>query len=655
MARAATAWGISAALSALALACTERGSLPQLDADLRVDARPDAGDGASCRHDIECADRIACSIDRCVAGECRHDPCVDCCPEGLTCELPLGCVREPEPCTSDGDCRDAIRCTLDACRDRRCEHRPENGLCARGEICLPAVGCIPEPPSSCERADDCRVAACVGEWDCEPEFGCEFVAVVDCDDGDACTDDACVEELGGCVHAPRDVDRDGFGDAACDGGDDCDDADASVHPGATEACSDGIDQDCDRRIDEGCCTPGVCTTACGTSGTIECPAGACVPPPETCNGRDDDCDGVADEGFECVRGGSEACATDCGSSGTRACDEACAWGICTPPAEVCNGRDDDCDGVADEGFACVRGESSACPTLCGSVGTRTCGADCRWDLCAPPPESCNGVDDDCDGACDDGYACCQGSVRDCSALGFFRGTAICRPDCGGFDTSTCSNCGNGRRDAGEQCDGADLGGASCTSIGMGFGGGTLRCAPGCVYDPSGCTRCGNGAIDPGEQCDGSNLGGASCTSIGMGFSGGTLRCSPSCSYDTSACTRWDPSGVYWLTPAPRYMCAYFFGAYLVNFDGSTMTFADGGTLLTVSVTGLPCTMSGGSPRATRSFDVSCTAPGSCTETYRLTGTFSDDDTWSGTFSATYIGGGACLDCTSRSWTVTGRR
>jgi hypothetical protein len=46
--------------------------------------------------------------------------------------------------------------------------------------------------------------------------------------------------------------------------------------------------------------------------------------------------------------------------------------------------------------------------------------------------------------------------------------------------------------------------------------------------------CGNGAIDSGEQCDGSNLNGESCSSLG--FSGGTLSCSNSCTFNTSGCS-----------------------------------------------------------------------------------------------------------------------
>jgi hypothetical protein len=46
--------------------------------------------------------------------------------------------------------------------------------------------------------------------------------------------------------------------------------------------------------------------------------------------------------------------------------------------------------------------------------------------------------------------------------------------------------------------------------------------------------CGNGGLDPGEQCDGSNLDGQTCQSLGFG--GGTLACS-NCAFDTSRCCK----------------------------------------------------------------------------------------------------------------------
>src|SRR5690606_13387545 len=130
---------------------------------------------------------------------------------------------------------------------------------------------------------------------------------------------------------------------------------------------------------------------------------ACAPPAETCNGMDDDCDGAPDDGFACALGASVSCTTSCGTTGSGACTSACAipsGAACTPPAEVCNGVDDDCDGTRDEGFACAAGQSASCTTSCGSTGTGTCTSACMPaapSACALPAESCNGIDDDCDG------------------------------------------------------------------------------------------------------------------------------------------------------------------------------------------------------------------------------------------------------------------
>lgn len=704
-------WALALTLAAGAGACAVR-SDGGLDATLGLDVHlPDTGPPPGlCARDLDCADRIACTIDHCEGGACTHEPCADCCMGSLVCDEILGCVPAPQPCTTDGECRDAFPCTLDRCRDRSfCEHLPESALCGPREVCLGAVGCIEEPPSSCVEDADCASRnACAAVWRCEPEFGCAFVSALDCDDGDACTVDACDRDAG-CVHEAPDADGDGFVDAGC-GGPDCDDEEDTVSPSAPELCGDGVDQDCDVSVDEGCCEAGLaCSTGCGSSGTTSCApdgsSGPCLAPVETCNGVDDDCDGMRDE--ECCAAGSP-CTTACGSTGSTVCAPDGA-ARCVPPAEICNDRDDDCDTSIDDGFACRVGASMSCTTTCGSTGTRACLPGCVLDAtCAPPAEICNGVDDDCDASCDDGFACCAGSTRACSTVGFFSGTALCRGDCSGFDTSACTNCGNGTRDAGEACDGIDLGGASCTSLGAGFSGGALRCAAGCALDTSGCSRCGNGALDAGEACDGTNLAGATCSSLGMGFapggtlacglgcafvtagcsrcgngaidageacdganlggasclsvsggfSGGTLTCTPGCALDTSGCTRptpWSPTGTYTISPSVSYMCASFFGVSLVDFSFASVGFADDGATLTATGTGLPCAPTGGSPRSspTRSFDLACTAPGSCAETYRFVGMFTTDHAWTGTFIATYAG--SCLDCVMQSRPISGAR
>ena len=101
-----------------------------------------------------------------------------------------------------------------------------------------------------------------------------------------------------------DQDGDGFG-AYCPAGPDCRDGDRAVNPDAQELC-DGVDNDCDRSADEGygagqACVVGV--GACARVGVVVCAedgvsaacgAAAGAPAEELCNGLDDDCDGVVD-------------------------------------------------------------------------------------------------------------------------------------------------------------------------------------------------------------------------------------------------------------------------------------------------------------------------------------------------------------------------
>jgi hypothetical protein len=93
-------------------------------------------------------------------------------------------------------------------------------------------------------------------------------------------------------------------------------------------------------------------------------------------------------------------------------------------------------------------------------------------------------------------------------------------------------CGNGALDPGEQCDGTNLGGQTCLSLG--YTGGTLTCQSDCTLDASGCAVCGNGVRESGEACDGSDLGSANCSQANC--TGGTPVCSATCTVDFSTCS-----------------------------------------------------------------------------------------------------------------------
>jgi len=105
------------------------------------------------------------------------------------------------------------------------------------------------------------------------------------------------------------------------------------------------------------------------------------------------------------------------------------------------------------------------------------------------------------------------------------------------EVKTVDACGDGiiQAEEEEECDGVELGGASCESLG--FHGGALSCAADCTLDLSACEdagRCGDGEVQSlDEDCEGSDLNGQSCQS--RGYTGGTLGCAADCRFDVSGC------------------------------------------------------------------------------------------------------------------------
>ncbi len=148
---------------------------------------------------------------------------------------------------------------------------------------------------------------------------------------------------------------------------DCDDADRLVYPGAPERCNSAND-DCDANIDEGFSYMGLavgapCSCEAGSAtATVSCATAStatCTYPAEICNGLDDDCNGVDDERFACVRGSSSTCTgtgsiSGCTYAGSVVCSATCTAGTCTPPSEICDTIDQDCDGFVDEGAMTLR-------------------------------------------------------------------------------------------------------------------------------------------------------------------------------------------------------------------------------------------------------------------------------------------------------------
>lgn len=244
--------------------------------------------------------------------------------------------------------------------------------------------------------------------------------------------------------------------------------------------------------------------------------------------------------------GGETCATATGKPGMvgeLTCTAACAIDTsgCTAGLScgdgVANQASEDCDGGDLRKKTCADALSNA-----AAQGALACTAQCKLDAsgCSIGPacgDQKKDPNEECD-AKDLGGATCASALNDPD----MQGTLSCTPGCK-LDESKCvknPKCGDGAKNqASEQCDGADHGGATCSSI-VGQGSqGQLTCNADCTLNASACTAsafCGNGKVDAGESCDGADFGGKTCaTVLGDSKATGSLSCS-SCALVSSGCS-----------------------------------------------------------------------------------------------------------------------
>ena len=267
-----------------------------------------------------------------------------------------------------------------------------------------------------------------------------------------------------------DTDSDGFGDPgasmdACSAptgyvsdNTDCNDSSDAAHPGGTEVC-DGLDRDCDGSADNGLTPPacaltaGVCmgtTEMCGGAlGWVACTAASYPASYESgaetrCDGLDNNCDGSTDEGTrtmfyaDCdgdgardalvshpacdtaealaylIAHGHAGCIAVLTGSAPEDCDDALA-SVHPGATEVCNGRDDDCDGTID-GASATTWCNAASRALPHATAACTAGS-CSVASCSAGYDDCDSGDaNGCEASLNSDDANC-GACRNVCALG----------------------------------------------------------------------------------------------------------------------------------------------------------------------------------------------------------------------------------------------
>jgi hypothetical protein len=348
------------------------------------------------------------------------------------------------------------------------------------------------------------------------------------------------------------ADADGDGYSACV--DDCDDANAAIHPGATETC-DAIDENCDGSLNDGganasCADGSVCTDdSCDASGacvhnpnTSSCDDGNACTTGDTCSGGScvggvppdcDDGNACTDDSCNSITGcvhTDNAVSCDDGNACTT--NDACSGGACAGgPATDCDDgnacTDDSCSPATgclhtnnaascDDGNACTTGDTCAGGSCAGGAAPNCDDGNlCTDDSCNP---STGCVHTNNTESCDDGSAC---TIGDACVGGSCAGGAA--PDCNDDNVCTDDTCdpvaGCVHMSNAASCDD----GNACTtgdtcSGGSCVGGAAQNCDDGavCTDDScdsgTGCVHTNNtAACDDGNACTtGDTCSGGSC-------------------------------------------------------------------------------------------------------------------------------------------------
>jgi hypothetical protein len=477
--------------------------------------------GNTCENGASCYN-YACCTPSCSGKECGSDGCGGSCgscnPATQICDGSGSCVAK----SGTYSCGDGI---ITQSINEQCDCGSD-GICTSAELnsqtCASVLGAGYTGTLKCYASTDpnkCTfdTSSCVAPCSCAS-------------DDNECTIDACV--LGVCTHNPVTD-----GTACATDPNEC----------TSDACSAGFCAHPNKASGTTCssdgnpCTNDVCSSS-GTCGTLKAAGTACTADSDVCttdvcnalgvcshnditsciNG-DGCCPGASCNGLDnnCVVCSVATQDDDC-DDGESCTDNLCISGVCSNPVKSgqCCANSDCNDYNACTTDLCIGTCSNPSINNCCTDASDCSGEDvCSYNQCVAPTGYCD------DGDCNNGENCdtCPEDCGSCSVpcgddycdAGAGETCDNCEADCG-----ACDYCGNGHCDNGENC-------ATCnTDCGCD---GDEQCSSGsCIK------LCGNSLINSGEDCDGGNLGGETCTSVLGSEYTGDLGCS-GCLFDTSGC------------------------------------------------------------------------------------------------------------------------